>query len=375
MRPYPESLAIAGAWGYIGRKFLDAAQRRRIRTLVFDPGAPPEDVNLQTVTLAANEDEFYASQVDLFHLAMHPEHRQRALELLCARSAGGEEITVLNEKPMAAPENPEQCGKLIDRVEQSGVRMLFDFPELFDPLTERVVDHLKTFRDLRITDIYAQRSKDRESPNDPRNYKRMVPIQYQESVHCLAFVLHLLARLAGSVTAVFERGLTVSGDSKPYRPPNHEIYSYVVDGRCNYRLALGTIRIDGQTNFKAGADGTKQRVICGTGDGRPFHIEINFQEGRKQLLVNGMDQTVDPAANSYDNVLRTLTRWRRSVTREELMTGVFPNPPFARVTYQLSSVLWRACREKKPIQLASLDELLAFDAGFREAVPGFERYG
>ena len=374
MRSYPESLAIAGAWGYIGRKFLDAALRRRIRTLVFDPGDPPADVDSQAIARVGTEEEFYASRVDLFHLAMHPGNRQRGLDLLLARAAGGEDIAVLNEKPMAAPECPEQCPELVDRANRSGALMLFDFPELYDPLTERIIEHLRPFRDLRINDIYIRRAKDREAPGNPRNYKPMVPIQYQESIHCLAFVLFVLARLRGDLASVFEHGLTLTGDAKPYQPPNPEIYPYVVDGRCNYRLALGTLSIEGQTDFKAGADATKQRILSGTGDGHPFHIDVDFQEGRKRLLFNGMDQTGDPAANSYDHVLRTLTRWRRLEPREQLMTGVYPNPTFAQVAYQLASVLWRTCHDGVSIHLASLDELLAFDANFRQAIPGFPRY-
>jgi predicted dehydrogenase len=374
MRPYPESLAIAGAWGYIGRKFLDAARRRRIRTILFDPGDPPEEFDGTSVERIADEDQFYASRAEWFHLAMHPQHRQRGLDRLSARASGGDEIAVLNEKPMAAPESPEQCVELVDRAEQTGMLMLFDFPELYDPLTDRILDHLRTFRDLRITDLYICRSKDRESPGEPRNYKPMVPIQYQESVHCLAFLVFLLARLRGGIAEVFQEGLTLSGSAKPYQPPNPEIYPYVVDGRCHYRLALGPLNVDGQTDFKAGADTAKQRILSGTGDGRPLRIEVDYQEGRKRLLINGMDRTIDPAANSYDNVLRTLTRWRRSQSRQELMSGLYPNPAFARVVYQLSSVLWRSCHDGKPIRLNSLDELLAFDAQFRQAAAGFARY-
>ncbi|MCL4206848.1 MAG: hypothetical protein KJ000_30570 [Pirellulaceae bacterium] len=374
MRSYPESLAIAGAWGYIGRKFLDAALRRRIRTLVFDPGDLPADIDPQAVARIGTEEEFYASPAELFHLAMHPGHRQRGLDLLLARAASGEDIAVLNEKPMAAPETPEQCPELVDSASRSGALMMFDFPELYDPLTERIIDHLRPFRDLRINDIYIRRSKDREATSNPRNYKPMVPIQYQESIHCLAFVLFVLARLRGGLAPVFEHGLTLTGDAKPYHPPNPEIYPYVVDGRCNYRLTLGTLSIEGQTDFKAGADATKQRILSGTGDGRPFHIDVDFQEGQKRLLINGMDQTGDPAANSYDHVLRTMTRWRRFETRETLMTGVYPNPTFAHVAYQLASVLWRSCHAAATIHLPSLDGLLAFDANFRQAVPGFARY-
>ena len=35
------SIAIAGAWGYIGRKFLDAARQLNLSTSVYDPGRVP----------------------------------------------------------------------------------------------------------------------------------------------------------------------------------------------------------------------------------------------------------------------------------------------------------------------------------------------
>ena len=38
----PRSIAIAGAWGYIGRKFLDVALARGLTTYVHDPGPMPD---------------------------------------------------------------------------------------------------------------------------------------------------------------------------------------------------------------------------------------------------------------------------------------------------------------------------------------------
>ncbi|MBM4088301.1 MAG: hypothetical protein FJ276_02560 [Planctomycetes bacterium] len=371
--PYPKSLAIAGAWGYIGLKFLEAAGRRGIPTFVFDPGRAPEHEAVQHATRIANEDAFYDSPAELFHLAMHPEQRRRALESLLARP-DVPTFAILNEKPMAAPEDPDQCTRLIADVRSANALMLFDFPELFDPLTERILNTLRQYRNVKISHIRIQRSKDRENPANPRNYKRIVPIQYQESVHCLAFVLYLLARLRGSLDALFAEGLAAEAQSQPYRPPNPQDYATVVDGRCQYRLTLGSLPVEGLTDFTAGAEGVKRRVIRGTCDGRSFCIEADYQEGRKTLLVDGVDQAVDPDASSYDAVLKTFSSWQRSVPRHELLSGVFPNPTFAHATFQLSSVLWRCCRTKRPIQLASSADLLAFDAGFREALPTFARY-
>src|SRR5438094_222318 len=189
---YPESIAIAGAWGYIGRKLLDAALHCGIRTYVHDPGPAPADLDPEAFTRISTAAEFYDLKVDLFHLALHPEGRRQALEALLGRALT-EPLFILNEKPMVSPDRPEEGPRIIDAVERSQAVMLYDFPELFDPLTLRITEYLKSFRQVELTSIFVQRSKDREDPAISRNRKLMLPIQFQESVHCLAFVLHFLA--------------------------------------------------------------------------------------------------------------------------------------------------------------------------------------
>lgn len=373
MTQLPESIAIAGAWGYIGRKFVDAARALGMRIYVYDPGPKPADVDLDTITRVEEEETFYRTEADLFHLAVHPEHRLRGEQILFERAAH-HPVLVLNEKPMAAPEAPEQCDRVIRAVERSGATMLYDFPELYDGLTERIIQYLSQFRDLRIDKMAFCRSKDRENRDIARNYKRMVTIQYQESVHCLAFVLYLLGRLQGGLSMVLDQGLSIAGESEPYDPPNPEVYPYVVDGRCKYSLSIGEIRVDGLTDFKAKSPWAKRRVISGIGDGRPFRIEVDYLEDEKRLVVDGEDQQCDPKASSYQQVITTVGRWHQEVPDASLMREVYPNPSFARVTYQLSSALWRSCRDRRELRFASLNDLLAFDAGFASARASFPIY-
>jgi predicted dehydrogenase len=373
MTQHPESIAIAGAWGYIGRKFVDAAQTLGMRIYVHDPGPAPTDIDLETITRIEDEDAFYHTRADLFHLAVHPEHRHRGEEILFMRAAR-EPVLVLNEKPMAAPGCPEQCDRVVREVERSGVTMLYDFPELYDGLTEQIIQYLSRFRDLRISELAFCRSKDREDRDIARNYKRMVTIQYQEAVHCLAFVLYLLGRLQKDLATVLDQGVSVAGESEPYDPPNPEIYPYVVDGRCKYSLSIGEIRVDGLTDFKANAAWAKERVISGVGDGRPFRIEVDYLEGEKRLAINGEDRKCDPKASSYRQVITTMARWYRQVPNASLMRDAYPNPEFARVTYQLSSALWRSCQDGQTVRFTSLNDLLAFDAGFAADEPSFPKY-
>jgi hypothetical protein len=192
----------------------------------------------------------------------------------------------------------------------------------------------------------------------------MVPIQYQETVHCLAFVLRILAGLAGSVPAALAGGIRISGHSERYEPPNPDAYPYDVDGRCEFEASIGDVRILGSTNFKRGASWAKRRILRGVGSGRPFEIEVSYLEGRKYLRIDGADVPCDPASSSYERVLATMTHWARRYERSELLSGLFPNPRFARVAYYLSAALWRACRDHGEKYFGTLLDLESWDACF-----------
>jgi len=368
-----DSIAIAGAWGYIGRKLLDAALRRGMRVHVFDPGPAPTDLDLNRVSRVSNAAEFYALRVDWFHLALHPEARHEG-ETRLLRRAQSEPLWILNEKPMFAPEEPGDAQALVETVDRSQAVMLYDFPELFDPLTRRVTEHLAGYREVEIASITTERSKDREDPAISRNYKKMVPIQFQESIHCLAYVLHLLGTLRGNLDAVVAKGVRASAKSEPYLPPNPEAYERVVDGRCDFQLAIGPVTVEGVTNFKRSAPWTKRRVVRGQGDGRPFVIETDFLEGKKVLRINGEDQGWEATASSYEAILSTWADWRTNVPREKLLQGLYPNPRLAWLAFQLSGALWRASHESRRIELADLAAIHSFDNGYRAALPKLPRY-
>lgn len=368
----PASLAIAGAWGYIGRKFLHAAAVLRVRTYALDLGPTPTDVDRTTFQRIDDEEEFYHLPAEMFHLALHPEHRRLGLDVLLARGRV-EPLIVLCEKPMASPERPGDTDALVAAAANLRAALWFDFPELFDPITRRIEDFLASFDDVRIERMRLVRSKDREDPANPRNRKRMVPIQYQESVHCAAFALNILGLAHGSVDAALAGGVTAQARSEPYRPPNPEDYPYVVDGRCEYELALGGCVVAGDTNFRRGAPLTKLREIHGRGDGEPFSIEAEYLEGAKWLKFNGAPQDVDPAGSSYEAVLQTAARWHEKRTEGAPRTR-YPDAAFARHTYRLSSVLWRSSFDRRAIALPGAEALDRFDAGFAGQAPHLPRY-
>ena len=372
MSSFPKSIAIAGAWGYIGQHFLRAAHSLGLRCLAYDPGpTPPEWKSVQRFEV---ESEFYEQPADLFHLATHPEHREFGMRRLLERSRQ-ERIFVLCEKPMAPPDDPHRCAAICDAVARSSAMVLYDFPELYDPVFRRIIEFLGKFEQVRIDSIYLQRSKDREDAGNPRNRKRMVSIQYQESVHCIAFALFVLSSLAGSTASVLDGGVSLEGHAKPYQPPNPEVYPHVVDGYCTFQGTIGRTAIEGCTNFLRGAPWAKRRVLRGVGDGQPFVIDADFLENDKRLLINGLSHPDAANTNSYAEVIKTCGHYGRTVDPTMLRRGLFPHPDFTRLTYQLSSILWRSCHDRRRMELGSTAEVLDFNADFAAISRELPRYG
>ena len=198
----------------------------------------------------------------------------------------------------------------------------------------------------------------------------MVPIQYQESVHCLAFLLWLMETTHASL----DSPLHIKARAEAYAPPNPGDYPYRVDGRCDYEMQWGATHIRGLTDFKRNATWAKRRTIRGEGDGEPFLIEVDYLEDGQRLTINGRPCPQAAGRDSYQAVIRTLARWRGGTTRDELLHGPFPNPRFARLTYQLSAALWHSSHFSSALQFDGRQQLLDFDSGFAAAVPGFAKY-
>jgi predicted dehydrogenase len=358
----PRSLAVAGGWGYIGRHFVDAAAALDIAVYVRDPGPIPTGIDLDRVEVIGDDDSFYSLPADFYHIALHPTNRKAALRRLADRLLRGDRFMVLNEKPMAAPEFPGECMELRQLVDAAGMCMFFDFPELFDPMTLRVREFLRSFKEVRIDKMRMTRSKDREDPANPRNYKIMVPIQHQETVHCLAWVFTCLAETRGGLDHVWDQGLSVEGWSSPYHPPNPEAYPYTVDGRFEGSVRFGDCLVHLTTDFTADAPRTKRRTVRGVGDGKPFVIEAEYLEGHKFLAIDGKDVGFAQDANVYQAVIRQGWRWYQHPDLDD--AALHPTPGFAHRSYLLSAMLWDACHLGKPRQVSNLQEFMGYTPGF-----------
>ena len=361
----PKMIAVAGGWGYIGQQFIHAALRQGLEVHVFDPGPLPKSLCSALIVRVPEERAFYQLPADIFHIALHPQQRDTGLEALYERATRGEAMLVLNEKPMTDPTQPEECGRIISATQRSGLCLLYDFLELFDPMTARIRDFLGKFKRVQLHEAWMYRSKDREDPSNPRNYKLMVPIQYQETVHCVAFLLHLLAHTNGGLDSIWEQGLTISGSSERYDAPNPEAYPEPVDGKVDCVMRLGALKAKIHTDFKSGAKFTKRRTIKGMGDGQPFTIEAEYLEGEKHLRINGVDQSISKEASGYENAILQIWSWYRTVNHDELMGGdLYPNPTFAQYTYLISAMLWDSCATNETVTAQSKDQVLNYRCQF-----------
>ena len=147
---------------------------------------------------------------------------------------------------MAHPADPAEADRLRAAARASAGSLLFDFVEVFNPRIVRMraaLARLRRHADFRLARIHCERSKDREDARNPRNHKRMVPIQYQETAHCLAallFALDLTAELRGGVPER-PRGRGAGRAVRPAQPRGLPLWA------SSTARSSGEFRFDGMT--------------------------------------------------------------------------------------------------------------------------------
>ena len=166
-----------------------------------------------------------------------------------------------------------------------------------------------------------------------------MPIQYQETAHCLAMLLFVTDRRA-SFAEAFPQGMTVAASSAPYDPPNPEDYRYgVVDGKVTGEIRAGGMTVSICTDFKRrGGAPFKCFSIEGVANRRAFRIELVFDGTREQVLLNGKVVASAGTGNRHQDIIRQAWRWHRQQS-----TGPRPDADFASLVFGLSSALWASC--------------------------------
>ena len=209
---------------------------------------------------------------------------------------------------MAHPAYPDECNRLRQAAHGSAGSVLFDFVEAFNPCTLQVraiLSRLRQHGDFRIDHIRCVRTKDREDRCNARNRKVIVPIQYQETGHCLAMLLLVLDRPA-SFAEAFPDGLAIEALSAPYDPPNPEDYPFgVVDGRVTGVIRAGGLTVSLHTDFKRkDAIPYKSFKIMGAAGGRAFVLECLYDGLGERLLFNGEPHFASTSGSRHQDIIR-----------------------------------------------------------------------
>ena len=251
--------------------------------------------------------------------------------------------------------------------------MLFDFVEVFNPHSFQIrgmLRRLAGYRDFRITQVRCERSKDREDPRNPRNRKVIVPIQYQETAHCLAMLLFVTDRRA-SFAEAFPQGMTVAASSAPYDPPNPEDYRYgVVDGKVTGEIRAGGMTVSICTDFKRrGGCRSSASASRVSPTGVPSASSSIFDGTRERVLLNGKVVASAGAGNRHQDIIRQAWRWHR-----EQSTGRRPDADFAWLVFGLSSALWASCHQGHEMRIDSEAELQETMQRYPESVAKQSRY-
>jgi hypothetical protein len=349
----PSSIAIAGIHGYIGSLIYRAALDLQIpRIYGLDPGPLPDGFpTSDRLVMMEDEAAFYEAPADLFHIATHPEMRSGVYHLL-RRDA---RITV--EKPMTHPAYPDESCRVRAAARQSNASLLFDFVEAFSQsslLLCCILRQLERDAGFRIRRIHCERGKDREDARNPRNYKVIVPIQYQETAHCLALALLALGGRS-SFARTFPKGISVTALSAPYEPPNPEAYFFgPVDGKVVANIAADGLNILLETDFKRRHSAPFKRfAVTGDADGRSITIEAVFDGCSEKVIVDGRMLAATTSRGRHQEII--LNAWRHHSGRAG--DEVRPDAEFAWLVFGLSAALWTSCQQGQVLHVKTEDDL------------------
>ena len=197
-----------------------------------------------------------------------------------------------------------------------------------------------------------------------------MPVQYQETAHCLARLLFVTDRPA-SFAEAFPQGIAVAASSAPYDPPNPEDYRYgVVDGKVSGEIRAGGMTVSLCTDFKRrGGSPHKRFSIEGVAGRRAFHIEFVSDGSCERLLFNGKAVPPGGAESRRPDIIRQSWRWHR-----QQATAGRPDADFAWLVFGLSSALWASCHEGHELRIGSEADLREAMQRYPDSVAKQSRY-
>ncbi|MFT5368106.1 MAG: hypothetical protein ACI8V2_003069 [Candidatus Latescibacterota bacterium] len=351
----PKTIAIAGCSGYIGTHMTQAALALDMQVCGIDPQMQGDLLHRPNFTTVDTIDAFCDIEADIHYLALQPNHRTPYLARLIPDGR-----FIFSEKPMARARDPHICDQLVNALANSSATMRYNFLLVYNPITEHIIQYLRSHQNVTISYMKSVFEKNRESRRNDRNKKFMEPIQYQESIHSLALMLVLRGEtLSYDIThfdSVFPKGLIAVGESSPYDAPSSD-YDTIPDGRFYGTLTTSGFRMDVITNFKRfdqqhfPTRQQKKLMISGHADGKPFTIEADYQRDREMLRIDNTDIPL-LAFRPYEHI------WQKvALLNDKNTPHITPDENLARRAYQISALLWHASFSKQEIIIDSNEKL------------------
>jgi len=347
----PKTIAIAGCSGYIGTHMTQAALALGMQVYGIDPLLQDHFVSQKNFTEIDTIDAFCDLDADIYYLALQPNHRTPYLARLIPDGR-----FIFSEKPMARARDPHVCDQLITQLANTSATMRYNFLLIYNPITEQIIQYLRSHKKVAISYMKSVFEKNRESRRNDRNKKFMEPIQYQESIHSLALMLVLRGETLSydiqDFDQIFPQGLIAVGESSPYDAPSSD-YDTIPDGRFYGTLTTSGFRMDVITNFKRfdkqrfPTRPQKKVIISGTADGTPFTIEADYQRDHEMLRINNTDITL-PNFRPYEYI------WQKLILpNDHNAPHIIPDEHLARRAYQISALLWHTSFVKQEVVVQS----------------------
>jgi predicted dehydrogenase len=360
-----KTIAIAGCSGYIGTHMTQAALDLGLQVYGIDLQMQDAFLAQPNFTAIDTLDTFCDLNTDIHYLALQPNHRTPYLDRLIA-----DDRFIFSEKPMARARDPHICDELVAKLSNSSAIMRYNFLLIYNPITEYIIQYLRSHKTVNISYMKSIFEKNRESRRNDRNKKFMEPIQYQESIHSLALMLVLRGEtLSYDLThfdSVFPKGLIAVGTSSPYDAPSAD-YDTIPDGRFYGTLTTSDFRMDVTTNFKRldqqhfPTRQQKKVIISGVADGNPFTIEADYQRDQEMLSINNENISL-PAFRPYEYI------WQKVLLSDNPKAAhIITNEHLAQRAYQISALLWHASFTKKEIMIDANKTLSQTAQSYRDA--------
>ena len=230
-----------------------------------------------------DEKKFYSLDLDYFVIAAPPSQRKQILKYFDKNS------NALIEKPVSTTQDTKTAKAWRDKLSKSNSLILFDFPELFDPLTFTALNFFteksklkNKIGTLKPCAYYLSRTKNREQ-NNAFCRRETEDIELDESAHALAF----LAFMEQNMEEKLSMPTNIHNIGRHYESP--------VKGRKRvFGEAFSIMEMNNkpvmiEDSFKDPLAWKRRKIVSQNEKKENFTVMVDYWESSKSIFVYGPD--------------------------------------------------------------------------------------